>query len=317
VKSNSYAAIVLAAGLSTRMKCLKPLLEIGEKTLVDRLTSTFLHCGLDVYLVTGWMREKLIDRINTRGIWLVENPNFRAGMLSSIKAGLSSVKNDYKAFFIAPVDIPLVRAYTIKRLLLSAENNQGKIIYPVFDKKRGHPPIIPDILIHSILRWDGEGGLHSFLGQYSSLALEVPVSDRNILFDIDTMRDYKVAVGRFQRYEIPTKEECEVILKDICTTTPEIRNHGNKVAEVATTIGQALLKTGVIIDIEVVQAAALLHDVAKGQSNHPITGSKLLQDMGFGTIGKIVAAHHDLPMKIPDYHMETKIVYLADKMVEV
>jgi molybdenum cofactor cytidylyltransferase len=120
-------------------------------------------------------------------------------MFSSVQAGISRLSPDYQAFFILPVDIPLVKPSTIRRLLIAAEENPGKIIYPVFGGKRGHPPLVPAALAPDILGWEKGGGLKAVLRAYEKLALEVPVADSNILFDIDTPGDYAALLERFER----------------------------------------------------------------------------------------------------------------------
>jgi putative nucleotidyltransferase with HDIG domain len=147
------------------------------------------------------------------------------------------------------------------------------------------------------------------------MAIEVKVPDSNILFDIDSPVDYEMLLERFQRYEVPIKEECEVIIKDICQVAPHIYRHCSKVAEVAAVIGQALIMAGTNLDLDAIRAAALLHDIAKGQPDHDIAGAMLLREMGFGKVADMVAVHTDLPQRIQSISMETKVVYLSDKFV--
>ena len=60
----------------------------------------------------------------------------------------------------------------------------------------------------------------------------------------------------------------------------------------------------------------MLHDIAKGQRKHDIAGGKILRELGFGKVGDIVAVHSDLAGGNTRLSLETKIVYLADKLVE-
>lgn len=192
-----YAAIVLAGGLSTRMKQFKPLLPLGGGTVTDRVIDTFLEAGADVYLVAGYRRDDIAAGIKKREITIVYNPDYEKGMFSSIQAGVRRLPPGYRAFFILPVDIPLVQPATIRRLMQAAGENPGKIIYPVHNGKRGHPPLIPQELARDILEWGKGGGLKAVLRSKERLALEVPVADRYVLFDIDTPEDYAALLERF------------------------------------------------------------------------------------------------------------------------
>jgi HD superfamily phosphodiesterase len=166
------------------------------------------------------------------------------------------------------------------------------------------------------MSWKKDGGLKAILDARGEIALEVRVPDSNILFDIDTPEDYKVFLERLQRYDVPTDEECEVILTDICRTESHIRLHCRKVAEVSVTIGQALNMVGKNVDFDAIRAAAILYDIAKGKPKHDFAGGRILREIGFGKVGDIVAVHTDLQEGDNGASLEAKIVYLADKFVE-
>jgi CTP:molybdopterin cytidylyltransferase MocA len=198
VKSR-YAAIVLAGGFSTRMKDFKPLLPLGRATVTDHVIDTFLSTGVDVFLVAGYRRDDIAAVIKKQNFTFVFNPDYEKGMFSSIQAGVRHLPKVYRGFFVLPVDIPLVRPETIKQLLKAATENPDCIIYPVFERKRGHPPLIPAALGSDILGWEKGGGLKAVLKSQEKRAWEVPVADNNILFDIDTPEDYKELLERFKR----------------------------------------------------------------------------------------------------------------------
>jgi molybdenum cofactor cytidylyltransferase len=311
-----FAAIILAGGLATRMKRFKPLLPLGGETITDRVIATFLGTGVDVLVVAGYRRDDIKAVIRKWDITIVDNPNYEQGMFSSVQAGVRHLTPSYRAFFIHPVDIPLVRPATFRRLMAAAADDPAKLYYPVFRGRRGHPPLVPSGLIPDILGWRQDGGLKAVFDDHKELASEVPVADSFILFDIDTPGDYSKLLERFHRYEVPTDKEADVIQNDICRVAPDRIKHGLKVAELAVTIGRALDASGHKVDIEVVRLAAMLHDIAKGQRKHDIAGGKILRELGFGKVADIVSVHSDLAggnLRLP---LEAKLVYLADKLVE-
>jgi molybdenum cofactor cytidylyltransferase len=311
---NKCASVILAAGLSSRMTAFKPLLKVGDITLTDRLISTYQKNGADVILVTGWRKEQLQSGIKSRDVRIVDNPDFQNGMFTSVQAGVRALDNRYSCFFIQPVDIPMVRPYTIKLLTEAHGREPDRIIYPVFDGHRGHPVLIPASLTSRILASRPEGGLKTVLELHSDLTMEVQVADRHIIFDVDTPEDFQELQERFGKYEIPTTYECEVILNDLCGVSEEIQKHGRKVAQAAEAIAQALERKGISVDIDLVRTGGLLHDIAKGQHKHDEAGGRLLREMGFGRVGNIVAVHTDLPREINDW--ESRILYLADKFIK-
>jgi CTP:molybdopterin cytidylyltransferase MocA len=196
-----YAAIILAGGLSTRMKQFKPLLPLGKSTVINHVIDTFLNSGVDVFPVAGYRHDDIVEVIKNKAVAVVYNPDYEQGMFSSIQAGVRGLPPDYQAFFILPADIPLVRQSTIRLLMKEAAENPGRIIYPVYGGKRGHPPLIPSELAGDFLAWNKNGVLKAVLRAKESLALEVPLDDSSILFDIDTPEDYREQLEKFKQYK--------------------------------------------------------------------------------------------------------------------
>ncbi len=313
MKNYLYAAVILAAGLSSRMHAFKPLLPVNNETVADHVISLFQNCNIDVTLVTGWRHQELISGIKSRNITITENPEYRNGMFSSVQAGFRQLHPTYRGVFIMPVDVPLVRPATIKRILNTATTNPDRIIYPVFSRKHGHPTFLPTTLIPEVMNWKKAGGLKAVLDVFPELYCEVKVADENIHFDIDEPEDFSKMQERLRKYDIPTPAECDAII-DISGTAENICAHCCKVAEIAVAIATALAGTGKIVDIEAVQAGAVLHDVAREEPKHSAAGSRILREFGFDRIANIVETHTEIPLNIKP-SLEAKIVFLADKFV--
>jgi molybdenum cofactor cytidylyltransferase len=298
------------------MRRFKPLLPLGGATVADHVIATLRGAGAAVFLVVGHRHDEITARIDKQDITIVYNPDYAQGMFSSIRAGIRRLPPAYRGFFVLPVDIPLVRRATFLRLMETAARSPRNIVYPVFRGKRGHPPLVPAHLAPAILGWGGEGGLKGVLAAREDLAVEVAVADGRILFDIDTPGDYRRLRELFRRDEVPTDAECREILNTICRVTPARIRHSRRVARAAVAIGRALGAAGIPVDLELVRAAALLHDVAKGQPKHDIAGGRQLREMGFGRTGDIVAVHSDLAGGDTGLPLESKVVFLADKLIK-
>jgi molybdenum cofactor cytidylyltransferase len=317
MSADRYAAIVLAGGFSQRMHSFKPLLSIGGETITDRLISTFQNNGVEVFLVTGYRQDDLLAGIKNKNLRVVENSDYASGMFSSVQAGLRALAGDFEGVFIAPVDIPLVRPFTIQRLISSAAKNPGKIVYPVIGSRRGHPPLLPGDEVRSIVTWPKDETLKAALRRLDDQAVEVTVPDRYIHQDLDNPADYERVRESFNRYGVPNDEECQVIEKDILELSPGVLGHCAKVAQLADALGAALAEAKKQVDLATVHAAARLHDMAKGKAEHEAAGARLLNEMGFDQIASIVAAHKDLNEDQAggsSLSLEAKIVFLADKL---
>ncbi len=314
--------IILAAGLSSRMGKLKALLPLDGMTVLENCIHTLLDGGADdVFVVTGYRAEDISKEANRLGVRTIYNPDYEQGMFSSVIAGVKNIPVDTiapSAFFILPVDIPLVRSSTIRSLALDYKNSPAKIYYPCFKGERGHPPLISTELIPEILAHNGTGGLRTVLERHDSDAKNKKMPDIGVIHDMDTPEDYKKALKFYNKKRFPLTEECEA-LWEIARTPLKTQAHCKTVAKVACILAEILNKSRndkALLDVEVVQSAAMMHDVAKAIRNHEAMGGTILSNYGFTSISDIVASHRDT--NLPPTHpiTEKEIVFLADKFIK-
>ncbi len=201
-KPHKIVAIILAAGFSSRMSAFKPLLKFGPSTVLEHVVSIFRDSGIDdIRVVVGYRADDLIPVAKRMGIRWIKNMNYQEGMLSSIKAGVSTIDNEFDGFFVMPVDIPLVETSTITEVINAFKNSHKLIFYPDFRGKRGHPSLISVQYRDEILSWDEAGGLKSFLSRKEDMALNVSVEDKRILMDMDTQVDYQSLLKKYKKDE--------------------------------------------------------------------------------------------------------------------
>ncbi len=310
-------AIIPAAGYSTRMGQFKPLLKIGEETMIERSVSLFRQAGIDdVRVVIGYCREQIEPILEKTGARAIVNYANSHEMFSSVLAALKSLESHIQSIILLPVDIPLVRPYTIHSLLEQHRKYSGKILIPCFHHQQGHPVVIPVEYFGMIQKWNGENGLKGVLNLLIDKTVRIPVADAGILPDVDTPSDYEAILKKFARYAIPTRDECESILRDIACVDETIYEHCNAVADMAAKISKVLNRANCPIDNEQIEAAALLHDLAKGKPRHAEKAAELLTSMGFPEIADIVATHTDIEYSPLAPINCAEVLYLADKLVK-
>lgn len=119
---------------------------------------------------------------------------------------------------------------------------------------------------------------------------------------------------------IPCREECLRIMADH-EMLDNIRAHSLAVAGVALFLGRALRRRGHPIDLALVEAASLLHDVAKTRclrtgEDHSALGGEMLRRLGYSRIAAIVAQHVALSEERGEAGVtEAELVNYADKRV--
>ncbi len=186
------AAIVLAAGRSSRMGELKPLLPLGDGTVLGRAVGAFLEAGVsDLRIVVGWRGAEIAAVAHDLGVPVVTNDDWRRGMFSSAATGIASLGAGVEAFFLLPADCALVRAETIGRLARAALPAAAPVTYPLREGRRGHPPLIARAALPDDLTSEPAEGLRGLLARHDGAACEVAVDDPGVLIDLDEPADYR------------------------------------------------------------------------------------------------------------------------------
>lgn len=307
------AAVVLCAGRSSRLPRFKPLLKVGGASLVARAAALFHQCGVDeIVAVTGTRADEVAAEAEANGLRPVFNPRHAEGMFTSAQAGLAALPQEVDGAFVLPVDIPLIRPASVRALAERFADAGAPVLVPTFRGEPGHPPLLSRAAIAAVLRWCGEGGLAGALGALPQQP--VPVADAQILFDMDDDAAFAEAERRCTRLDIPTVDEALALL-DIHGAGERGHAHGRGVADAALALARALMARGAELDLGLLETAALLHDVAKGQPKHEAAGAAVLEAEGFPRLAAIVAVHRDIaPEGLPRI-TERELVYLADKLV--
>ena len=225
-----YGAVILAAGLSSRMNAFKPLLPVDGQPAITGLVETIRCAGIrDIVLVTGFRREDLQEEIRQKNLTEAYNAEYERGMFSSIQTGLAKAGaafGDKKGFFLIPVDCPLITIRVLRELMTAADGEHGgsngeeqpehagehggcgRFFVPTFEGKKGHPLLVPAGRIEEIVSYEGEGGLKAITDLQWEDMVRVPVPDEEILLDMDTPEGYEaiqdfVAHG-FKREKLET-----------------------------------------------------------------------------------------------------------------
>lgn len=192
---NNISAILLAAGLSSRMGQPKLLLPWGNTTVLGQVVSTFSAAGLqDLIVVTGANREQveetlsgLADKFPLRCVY---NPEYaRRGMLSSIQVGLAAQALHVNATLIGLGDQPQVLEETVRSICTCYVQTNTPLIIPSFQNRRGHPWLAARALWSNILELPFSTNAQQFLNAYSG-HVEYVAADSSILQDLDTPADY-------------------------------------------------------------------------------------------------------------------------------
>lgn len=186
------AALIVAAGMSTRMGDFKPMLSIGSISIAQRIIANFHRAGVSkIVMVTGFNATILERHLSGNGIIFLRNENYETTqMFDSVKIGLEYLKDKCEKVLFTPVDVPLFTARTVQSLLASGAD----LACPVCEGQQGHPILLSSHLLPEILNDCGEQGLKGAMDRCSAPLTRIEVDDPGTIHDADTPEDFSALV---------------------------------------------------------------------------------------------------------------------------
>ena len=194
--------ILLAAGLSLRMKTSKPLLDFGGVPLLSLLLEECRQSRVDaVVVVLGHEKEKILEQVDFSGAQVVVNSNYRKGQTGSFQCALEAMDPATVAFLNLPVDHPLVTRREIDALIKAYRNrnDQSKIFIPTFGDQEGRPVLFDISLRQEILALGPEEPVDGIIQKFRTSVSQVPVDNPFTRNDMDTPEDYRKCLEIFSK----------------------------------------------------------------------------------------------------------------------
>jgi CTP:molybdopterin cytidylyltransferase MocA len=196
--------IVPAAGRSSRMGSPKALLDAGGPTFIDRVVKGLLDGGCaEVVAVVREDPGPVAAAARRSGARVQVNPApddpVRGGQVSSVRTGLAAVPDDAAGVVVLPVDHPLVASGTVAALIEAFRGGEAPAVVPTLAERRGHPVVLGAALFAELGEEGLDEGVRTVLARHGEAVARVPVRDRGIVKDIDTLADYRRAFPRAYR----------------------------------------------------------------------------------------------------------------------
>ena len=191
------AAVILAAGASTRMGEPKALLLDGVgRPFVARIVRTFASAGIaDIVVVTGALHDAIVEAVTRDRPPVMprfaNNPDPSRGQLSSLWVGLAaSDRPGVEAVLITLVDVPMLTAGTIGAVVDTWRRTHAPIVRPAIRERHGHPVLFDRSVFDALRAAPLEHGAKYVVHEHADRLINVEVSDAGCLVDVDTPSDY-------------------------------------------------------------------------------------------------------------------------------
>jgi len=192
------AALLLAAGQSRRMGGPNKLLaEIDGVPMVTRVAQRLLAArARPIIAVLGNQAEMVDAALGKLPVERVRNPEFAAGLSTSLKRGIAALPPDLDGVIICLGDMPLISGRHLDRLIAAFNPLEGRaIIVPTRRGKRGNPVLWSKRFFPEMAELAGDVGAKHLIGEHSELVAEVEMDD-DVLVDIDTPEALDAFKGR-------------------------------------------------------------------------------------------------------------------------
>ena len=210
-RNNSrFGAVILAAGMSSRMGEAKQLLRLGNNTLLGQVLENVRSSGVkDIVLVLGHEAEKIKERISTENLSVVINESYRQGMGTSLRSGLAALPPDVDAALIVLADQPFVLPKTLDFVMDEYTRSSAQIVIPTYKGFRGNPVLLDRSVFSEVMALTGDIGCRAIFGNHLEGIAKVPVEDIGILLDMDSKDDFEL-LNDFRNTSVSEKTLIEV-----------------------------------------------------------------------------------------------------------
>lgn len=183
-------AIVLAAGLGTRMGCVKPMVRIAGEAALAIVIRRLRASGIDrPIIVLGRQAEAVRTAVDLSGCKLVRNSNPERGLASSLLLGIQAVAPDARGVVVLHADMPAVSVETI-RLVLDAAAAEAQIAAPQYHGRRGFPVYLSRACFGELEETlTGDSGARDYIERHRGSVRLIDVEDAGCVLDFDTPED--------------------------------------------------------------------------------------------------------------------------------
>jgi molybdenum cofactor cytidylyltransferase len=189
--SEPLAAVVLAAGASSRMGAHKMLLQLEGESLIRRVVRTVREIPLaDVVVVTGYNYRAVKKELTGIPVRFALNEHYRDGMGSSFAAGVLALAARVGAALFVLGDRPFVTAGDYRRLIEAYRDGSSRLVASRYGNVIAPPHVVARSLFPRIAN-DGVG-IRPLLDELGAEATLVDFPERALL-DIDEPADFERA----------------------------------------------------------------------------------------------------------------------------
>ena len=190
---STIAAVILAAGGSTRFGQPKQLLPWDGRPLVTHIADTAWTAGLNpVLVVVGAAADEVTPLLASRPVQVLHNYRWERGISSSLNVGVSALPLRTEAALFIPIDQPLITPRLLQRYVEAWHATGAGIIVPrTPEGQQGAPVLFAREFFPELANLSGDVGGRALFERYADRIATLSVPDARPLADVDTPETYQ------------------------------------------------------------------------------------------------------------------------------
>ncbi|RFU44574.1 NTP transferase domain-containing protein [Paraburkholderia sp. DHOC27] len=195
----TFSAVVLAAGLSTRMQgAHKLLLPIDGQPAVRRTVEALAQAGPEeIVVVTGFNGREVIAALDGLRVTFQPNPRYREGQMTSVAAGVAALNAPCNVVMICLADQVLLTAADYRELVDAfATMPRGSILIPMWDGQRGNPVLFAASYAAEVISGHVNPGCRKLIAERPEEVFVHQAAHDRFIVDMDTPEDYAGVLER-------------------------------------------------------------------------------------------------------------------------
>lgn len=187
------AAVIVAAGASSRMSAIKQLLPWKNTTMLGYVIKQLKEAGADhIFVVLGAHEKEILNKIDTTKISIIHNQDWSQGMGTSIAKTITYFKDqqlEFDGLLIAACDQPLIKLMHYKKLINSCIN-EGRIVASSYNEGLGIPVVFDKIYFKELSTLKNDVGAKSIVKNHLDRLIQIDAPEAAI--DLDTKEKYEL-----------------------------------------------------------------------------------------------------------------------------
>ena len=187
------SAILLAAGQSKRLIKENKLTKIYKnKPLINHSLNSLVKSEVaKIFIVLGYEKNKVKKIIiKSKKIRFIFNKNYKRGVSTSVKYGLSKISKKNKGFIIVQSDMPFIKTKHINKICNSIQNKKHLVHALKFRNRVGNPIGFDISVLSKFKKIKGKYGAKFMVKRLKKNTNFIKVTSSKAFKDFDLKKDF-------------------------------------------------------------------------------------------------------------------------------